>query len=538
MSDSIKSIEFSKEGYAAKINYSVPMPGAHTGRRIIELDLDLNNSDFLSVGKNAGLGAKEFIEKHAQGQTFQEDSSSGFVIGSHGVNLATWQPESTKSESDLLYTSDEHIEEERHLGESETKPLDSQTVDFLVKGWAGNLVKVKTDIQASPAPRFFIVEKYGISSFLGDYGMGKTVKTFTLLPGESTTISLKTWQSSTESKKESSSIIDSHEQSARERFADTVQSETTDKTTADETLAWNVSPEASASWGWGKAKVSGGANGEYNSSREEFSKSTIEAVKEHASEASSKRELSVSSTSETSVETGSETLIERSIKNANMRRTLNFVFRELNQEYLTHTHLKDVRVAFSNGNVNSWEEVPVSGLMRLLRKYLSSSEIEPVARKILKSVGIVYGIDDSVHFTLDKVSIGRGGASLNIEPAELDEDGEFPVPKENEYYRFKSGPLGQEAIENPVDGVLLDTKTIVMRTDSVIVEALLGQADALDEYAMEIQKAAAERQTIENERSKLINETLEKVSEPLERAKAFKTILHSSCGCSSEGEKE
>ena len=35
------AIEFAAEGEAAKINYSIPMPGAHTGRRVMKVALDL-----------------------------------------------------------------------------------------------------------------------------------------------------------------------------------------------------------------------------------------------------------------------------------------------------------------------------------------------------------------------------------------------------------------------------------------------------------------------------------------------------------------
>ena len=38
------AIAFAKEGEAAKINYSIPMPGAHTGKRVIEIDLGLDFS--------------------------------------------------------------------------------------------------------------------------------------------------------------------------------------------------------------------------------------------------------------------------------------------------------------------------------------------------------------------------------------------------------------------------------------------------------------------------------------------------------------
>jgi hypothetical protein len=81
----------------------------------------------------------------------------------------------------------------------------------------------------------------------------------------------------------------------------------------------------------------------------------------------------------------------------------------------------------------------------------------------------------------------------------------YPPPSRNGrlYYRFKRGPLGQDSAEEfPVDGVVLSKRELVMATDSVVVEALLGQVDALDSYSHELQ--------IETNREKrLANDKLE-----------------------------
>lgn len=69
---------------------------------------------------------------------------------------------------------------------------------------------------------------------------------------------MKTWKSSEQSIKEGSSIVDSHEQSAADKFGETVSHETTDKSTKNSKENWHAEAEVSASWGWGKAKVSGG----------------------------------------------------------------------------------------------------------------------------------------------------------------------------------------------------------------------------------------------------------------------------------------
>ena len=49
-----------------------------------------------------------------------------------------------------------------------------------------------------------LIEHYKVCAYLGDYGAGKTVRTFSLLPGERTTISVKSYRDKTSSYTKSS----------------------------------------------------------------------------------------------------------------------------------------------------------------------------------------------------------------------------------------------------------------------------------------------------------------------------------------------
>lgn len=555
------AIEFAEEGEAAKINYSIPMPGAHTGRRIMEVELDLDDGNVFTPGSltlgiplNEAVGITKVDDKLQVNDVITNHFFSN-QLDKAGVKVSAAtlpvlrQPLNVKPTTEVnrpgqraaTVTSTPNVSQAvsaalnvNEIGnEFDTfiNNLDSSIVNIPVANWAGTITMEPRPLfpPTPPKPRFFIVERYGISSFLGDYGMGRTVKTFTLLPGESTTISLKTWQSTEESIQESSSIIDSHEQSARDRFADKVQNETTDKATKSKTEEWHVEAEAKASWGFGSAKVSGGGSGEYHSGREQFARQSSEAITEHAAEASSKRELSVSSSSEKTTESGSESLIERTISNVNVRRVLNFVFRELNQTYVTKFHLKDIHVAFTNGQYNSWREVPLSGLRQLLTETLQSNQVDKAAQQILRVAGTVFDHDDTAVQVLDKVTINATGDGVTIEPAARDGNGDFQAPEDDMYYRFRPGPLNQQNESNPVDGVLLRETAITMRTDSVVVEALLGQADALDQYAMEIQQAAATKESLANTREQLILGTLNAIDDPLQRAELGAKLLGTCC---------
>jgi hypothetical protein len=490
---------------AARINYSVPMPGSHTGRRVVKLD----------GIQDTYWNPKVIPTTEEIGKAFGVTTSANSTNVDEGL-VATFLADRQKALGLKTASTAESIRTLKETGK----------LLMPTRKWGGSTTETVVDPKLSLKPAIFIVEIYGISSFLGDYGLGRTVKTFTLLPGEATTISMKTWRSRQETVKEASSIIDSHHSEASSRFADTVLQETTDKSTRASNESWHVEAEVSSSWGFGSAKVSGGAAGEYQSAREEFSKSSSNAVTEHANQASSKRETTVTSSSERTEQSGDETLIEREIKNANMRRVLNFVFRELNQSYTTKFHLKDIRIGFTNGMPNSWREVPLSGLSGLLSEVLLPANTEEVAQQILTLIGVVMDHKNEPVRVLETITMAADGQSWNGPEAPKLVNGSYPSPTQLRYYRFKRGPLQQDESSSKVDGVLMKAVTVTMRTDSVLVEALLGETDALDSYAMEVQQAAANSRTLENEKVSVALDSLRSIQDPKERAAAYAAMFN------------
>jgi hypothetical protein len=199
----------------------------------------------------------------------------------------------------------------------------------------------------SPRPRIYLIETYRLSSFLGSYGAGQVAKTFTLLPGEKTRISVKTFTKTEQQRKSASSILDSSTEESADEFEPSLQEETSNTDACQETFEYHAEAEANASWGFGSAKVSGGVKGGTNAAREEFAKNVSNSVNKHAAKASAKRDIQINTSYEVKEETGEETSIEREIENINLSRSLNFVFRQMNQEFISPLHLVDVRVAFS-----------------------------------------------------------------------------------------------------------------------------------------------------------------------------------------------
>ena len=195
----------------------------------------------------------------------------------------------------------------------------------------------------APNPRLFIIEEYQISSRLGNYGLGKTVKTMSLLPGESVEVSIETWRTETSKSTYATSVFDSFSSEAANRFESELATENSTRTT--DNVATSFGADFNTKGGLNLGVISGEASlglsfdYETRSSREDFSTAASRAVQSHAATTNSSRESSVTSTAEQTVEQGERNRTVRTFRNVNLRRTLNFVFREANQEFETKTIL-------------------------------------------------------------------------------------------------------------------------------------------------------------------------------------------------------
>lgn len=559
------TIDFTGEtGDGAKIDLYLPQPGQHVGRRILKLE-GIPESVFNDEAQTFGTEWAEYLGLVKSGDRWQIDSPSRLRAGWLGrystaaklspkssatVNnrFDNWvgispgqkpQPRlyeegSNEDESDIpdnpmdQSTEADDIEEATDRFTASTAEIDEGLVHVPTNNWPGGVTDTTVDLEEPPVPRFFVIQVIGITSFLGNFGLGRNVKTFSLLPGEEYRFSSRSWRSSTEKATLGTSIIDSYDESSAERFADTVQSETTDTATQSQSENWFVEAEAGASFGVGSASVSAGGGGEYNSGTEEFSKSMDEAIQEHSAEASSHRENTVTSSTETTTTTEDEEVVERIVRNINVSRCLNFTFREANQEHRVITSLKSVRIAYSNGNAESWREVPVSGLRSLVTEFVQPAAVDKVCSQIIGTIALSMNADEVPVPVLDQVEISDCGYTRKVTPAQPNDNCEYAPPTDDMYYRFRSGPLAQPADENQkVDGVVLSDRTIMLGSDSLVVEALLGQSPGLDEYSQQLQNEAIRSQRLANDRTELAMRLIE--TGTADQVAAFRDVFGICC---------
>jgi hypothetical protein len=360
---------------------------------------------------------------------------------------------------------------------------------------AGNESRSTVTFSATTRPpakplveRILLVEQLRLSSYLGAYGAGRTIKTFSLLPGERTKISIKTYQRTEKDARQASSVLDSFTTTSADDFQKSVEREQASKTGMQESFQYKVGAEAQASWGFGSAKISGEVSGGSNASREELAKNISNATQKHAASASTKRDVQINTSFEVKEQSGEETAIERTIENINVSRTLNFVFRQMNQEFITLLHLVDVRIGYFRldrvlgqpKQVPTYQEATLSQLDGLLESVIVSQHRQEVRDAILHQLQNIFDYNDRHHNFVETTALKDASGK------EVPNSGYLRIKKD------ETSTYTDQATETTINvpGIILAATKNVLRTDGVIVEALLGQGEALDGYSRGLQATA------------------------------------------------
>lgn len=356
---------------------------------------------------------------------------------------------------------------------------------------------------ANSSKSLVIREEIRLSIFARDYGAGKTLHTFTLLPGEETQISIETKK---EREEMSTSILDSFSQQSYSSFQKTLEQQQSNVENIKETQQMSGSASAKGSYGFNSAKGSASFNYGMQATRDSVSESMRSALESHASEASANRVISIDTKSEKITTTDIESVF-RKIKNLNESRALNFVFRQLNQEFIAIKHLVDVRIALWDG-VSFKEECSLTELDSFLEDHVIVDKIDLVKKSILNNL-LFKDYKDDYHCLYEKKKV-------NIEPCE---EIHLAHDADNlEYIRFKRCNSKYEKTQNIcrdnsqdqnimddscndpiiVPGFIMGVESYMMKTYGVVVDALLGKNNAIEDNIINIRNAELEAKQLEN----------------------------------------
>lgn len=405
-------------------------------------------------------------------------------------------------------------------------------------------------VPVKPEPAFFVIEEYKTSSFLGDYGAGETVNTFSLLPGEKHTISIKTFRQKTSTATRSDNVMDSFSQSSAAEFENTVQEEKQSSTS----FTKNKTREASLTLNLSKIPllkgVTGALGGKASKSTTEVrtsnTNSLSKALQKHTDSTNSSRTITVNSTTSDTLTQSVEESTQREIVNPNLSRVLNFVFRQLLQEYVSITYLSDIKIAFSNGYPGSFKMVSIEELDSLIEEMIVKEHWQEVRDKIFNEYNQIENYKGDAQTFIQK-SLTRGWDSPAPQTGQ-------PIPQEITYLHKKKTIVGHytyDGADGPrqfnVDGPILNVDLNTLRTDSLIVDALLGQGEALDCFNSHAQDAKTQALYIENSNKELANDrqvienqkalvekdkvalamaTLNLITDPVQRAELFAKIFN------------
>lgn len=500
-------IKLDSSAQAPILSYNIPESTSYSGRNFIELDLP---ADYFSVKRKIPPKKVDPAVGGGVAETLKNAGIWKFINERNpGIMASGTLPLSPK----LAQLDIEEVMRALQAGQRLN----------VYRSMFGTLSYNYVSAPKESRPRIMLVETYRLSSYLGAYGAGRVIKTLSLFPGEKTRIRVRSYASREAEAKSASSILDSFTQESADEFQNSMQSEQSRNDTSSESSHYNVQAVAEASWGWWKSKVSGGLRGRTNSSREEFAKNVSNATQRHAAKASAKRDININTSYEVKEQTREETSIEREIQNVNLTSTLNLVFRQMNQEFVTLLHLVDVRVAFFDGTSETRSEVTLPELDSLLESCVIQDKRAEVRDLILGELQNVFDY--------------TGTQVVVVEERALNDAGGNPVPG-TKYPRFKRDLISEykdpiTGTNIPAAGVILSVTKSVLRTDGVTVETLLGKGEALDIYAKQLQEVEVKRRQAEADkivadaaRSQLINDLVDQ-----NEAQKAKILADLTCPC-------
>lgn len=351
-------------------------------------------------------------------------------------------------------------------------------------------------------------------------GAGRVVHTMGLFPGEETSISITTYRHRTTELVRSSSIVDSYTSSAAQDFQQRLESEQQSSRDYTFNQRYAASVHGEASWGWGEASVDASGQWDINVSTQAMAHQINNATRAHSSSASLSRNIEVDSTSRDIDETSTTEAIVRTVKNINVSRTLNFFFYQLNQEFLSFVHATDIKLGYFSAS-NGSRMVPLVQADQLLDEVISDLETRRHAREsIRRHLGNLKDVDGNSCCSQAGNDASESAGFLHIEGDRMRVDGNYVT-----HHRVG------DSDEIRVPGLVLAHDAVVMRTDNLYIDSIIGQLDALDAYSSELQKQDLRSRQVVNDadaaRTEALRAGLELVRDGKhEAAAALAMLLH------------
>ena len=300
----------------------------------------------------------------------------------------------------------------------------------------------------------------------------------------------------------------------------------------------------------GSASTNKTTNETLHTAREDNHKQFEKAMRQHTERAASRREVTID-TKERSLETfEEENTSKRVIKNINVGKTLNLVFRQMNQEHIVLRHLVDIELLYTDGI--SYERISLNEIEEGLKRLVDESVANEIKANLYVSYRNVFDYQGQ-HRPLieaEQASI-ETGLPAELFPGVNASNLPYPVvpfaqahqvhgtthwymrvrPNAKSTYTLPiyTASDADSSFDIEVPGILVSAQHYTLPTDGVFLEAVLGENVALDDHAKESLKIVA----LENDK---IEKGLEIVNVAADKADAYVKIFAPccpdvNCGC-------
>jgi hypothetical protein len=425
-----------------------------------------------------------------------------------------------------------------HLGK---QPSLHRTLDgTLCVKYVPQMTTVSGSGMKHPQPRLFMLNHYKTATYDGQYGMSRVVKTLSLLPKEKTTVTIKSYKNSTYTRTRSENILDSFSEASSKEFTDTFNHEVMNRNT--KSTDWSVNgkventntmelkvplDEISAEVG---STQTNGLSGDYkvHDGHEEVVKTLRNTFEKHTSSSSHNRKVEVNTNTTETINEGYEEVTVRTLENINSSRVLNFVYRQMYQQFLTVTYLEDVSFLYSLGYPESEREISLAQLPNFLNEICS----DPVyATSVLENILMQLCYVRDYNGTMQQF--------IQCDKIELNPCCPSMIKHDPMVYQFPSivrGLIQEIPGGINVPGIVLNIDEYVLPTDDLICDALLGAGEALDCYNIRLQQAAVTKVDLENEAKYLENEKMKQaisilnmIEDPKIKAQLYKKVFGTCC---------
>ncbi len=409
------------------------------------------------------------------------------------------------------------------------------TFDIFLKNWVGGLrLNLSKDGDGDMDYSFIPLPKgYGptllllfdteVHSFYSYIGEGQVVRSFSLMPGESTYASIETYKNSTSSKEKTDSIFDSNSRSAQDSFENARNSEFGLDAGAALAFDFHEAAENKDRWGFGNLDVSENSNFSLSANLNGHAQMVSNALQTHAQEVSAQRDVNVNTSYTVTTESGKETAVTREFKNINNSCTLNILFRQMNQEFAIAHTISNVRIAYFDPVPGSYRAVQLYELEDLLDQVLLDDQ-ELKMDYMTRIINYVYAIENMMAGDQNDAPfiqyIDKTTGALG-DPSDLVSDGKIALTGNEVFLINRKTTTNFSVNDNDtarVNGVVLSHDKVVMRTDNVVADLVLGEGVGLDDYAAGLQKQTVRRERVENQRIEMENVRMDAALAILDKA--------------------